>query len=132
MELVQVLTDRFFSQFEVVKISLYSSTPEFTRHLKNLCAFQILVRMFAITSLYFSQVIFRQKESNYVEAHGVEYIRHGKKSQAFASKEVIICAGAVMSPHILMHSGIGPENHLKQNGVSISNALLSTLVKCIV
>jgi len=53
-----------------------------------------------------------------VEAYGVEYVRHGITKRAFAKKEVIISAGTLMSPHLLMHSGIGPKNHLEENKVS--------------
>lgn len=34
-----------------------------------------------------------------------------------AKKEVILSAGAVGSPHILLHSGIGDENELKTVGI---------------
>ncbi|KXS20346.1 GMC oxidoreductase [Gonapodya prolifera JEL478] len=53
-------------------------------------------------------------------------LRHGKTAQAlkvakdqsvFARKEVLLSGGAVCSPAILMHSGIGPAAHLKQVGV---------------
>ena len=46
------------------------------------------------------------------QAYGVEYIRHGVKKVAFAANEVIISAGALNSPQILMLSGIGPKEHL--------------------
>ena len=36
-----------------------------------------------------------------------------------SKKEVILCAGAVGSPHILMLSGIGPKDHLKSMGVNL-------------
>lgn len=49
---------------------------------------------------------------------GVEYIRHGRKRIARATKEVIVSAGAVNSPQILMLSGIGPRDHLEAHGVN--------------
>jgi len=36
-----------------------------------------------------------------------------------AEREVLLCAGAVQSPQILMLSGIGPAEHLKQHGVAV-------------
>ena len=51
-------------------------------------------------------------------AYGVEYVRHGMKRVAFAAKEVILSAGALNSPHILMMSGIGPKEQLESFNVS--------------
>jgi len=50
-------------------------------------------------------------------AVGVTYYRHGLMKYAKATKEIILSAGAVMTPKILMHSGIGPEYHLEQVGI---------------
>ncbi len=38
-------------------------------------------------------------------------------SVAQAEKEVIVTAGAVGSPRLLMHSGIGPAGHLRETGI---------------
>lgn len=51
-------------------------------------------------------------------AYGVAYTRHGIPQIAHASKEVILSAGAFQSPMILMKSGIGPTEVLKEAGVS--------------
>ncbi|XP_043488696.1 glucose dehydrogenase [FAD, quinone]-like isoform X2 [Polistes fuscatus] len=46
-------------------------------------------------------------------AIGVTFIKNGKKYFVRASKEVILSAGAINSPRLLMLSGIGPKDHLK-------------------
>jgi choline dehydrogenase len=49
---------------------------------------------------------------------GVRYLRDGAPAGARASGEVIVCAGAVGSPQLLMLSGIGPARHLRALGIS--------------
>ncbi|TAI66414.1 GMC family oxidoreductase N-terminal domain-containing protein, partial [Bradyrhizobium sp. Leo170] len=46
-------------------------------------------------------------------ATGVEYIRDGRVEVAHADREVILCAGAIQSPHLLQLSGIGPADLLR-------------------
>ncbi len=48
---------------------------------------------------------------------GAGYLRDGALEQARASAEVIVCAGAIGSPHLLMLSGIGPAEHLRDLGI---------------
>jgi choline dehydrogenase len=48
---------------------------------------------------------------------GVEYLQDGTRQQARADREVIVCAGAVGTPQLLMLSGIGPAGHLRDLGV---------------
>jgi choline dehydrogenase-like flavoprotein len=52
------------------------------------------------------------------EAYGVQYRKFGKKYKVRANKGVILSAGVVGTPKILMLSGIGPEEHLRSHGVS--------------
>jgi choline dehydrogenase len=52
------------------------------------------------------------------KAVGVEYLRDGKREQARASREIVLCSGVVDSPKLLMLSGIGPADHLKAHGVA--------------
>jgi choline dehydrogenase-like flavoprotein len=56
-------------------------------------------------------------------AAGVEYERGGVKAIVRARREVIVCAGAFQSPQILMLSGVGPAEHLRQNGIDVLHEL---------
>ncbi|KAG8233500.1 hypothetical protein J437_LFUL011661 [Ladona fulva] len=54
-------------------------------------------------------------------ARGVEYFSEedGKVHSVYATKEVIVCAGAVQTPQLLMLSGIGPKEHLEEVGIPV-------------
>lgn len=55
-------------------------------------------------------------------AVGVEAVRRGKVEQFYAA-ETVLCAGAIGTPQIMMLSGIGPESHLREVGVQVSQHL---------
>ena len=50
---------------------------------------------------------------------GVEYVRFEQLHTAGASTEVVVCAGAINSPKLLMLSGIGDETALSKHGVEV-------------
>ncbi|CAB3262549.1 unnamed protein product [Arctia plantaginis] len=50
---------------------------------------------------------------------GVEFLRNGKRQVVYASREVILAAGAVASPQLLLLSGVGPSDHLQQVGIDV-------------
>ena len=53
-------------------------------------------------------------------AIGVSYIdRHGKRVVAHAACEVLLAAGAIGTPQLLMLSGIGPGEHLRSLGLKV-------------
>ncbi|KAB0791777.1 hypothetical protein PPYR_03577 [Photinus pyralis] len=54
-----------------------------------------------------------------MHAYGVEFYRNGRRHVVKASKEVILSAGAINSPQVLMLSGIGPEEHLTQMKIPV-------------
>ncbi|XP_015525038.1 glucose dehydrogenase [FAD, quinone] [Neodiprion lecontei] len=56
-------------------------------------------------------------------AIGIEYHKNGKYYMVRASKEVIITAGTIHSPHLLLLSGVGPEDDLKYMGIDVVNDL---------
>ena len=52
-------------------------------------------------------------------AYGVEFIKNGRKIRVLARKEVILSAGAINSPQLLMLSGIGPKRQLQQFNIPL-------------
>jgi choline dehydrogenase len=50
---------------------------------------------------------------------GVTYIHDGRPQAVRAAGEVIVCAGAIQSPKLLMLSGIGDPTHLREVGVTV-------------
>ena len=54
---------------------------------------------------------------------GVEIAENGAGTLLRAEREVLVCAGAMGSPKLLMQSGIGPADHLKAVGVPVLHDL---------
>ena len=52
-------------------------------------------------------------------AVGVDYAFRGRPRSARASREVILAAGAIGSPRLLMLSGLGPAAHLMEHGIEV-------------
>jgi len=50
-------------------------------------------------------------------ASGVEFVHQGVTKRAEAAREVILCGGVFNSPQLLMLSGIGPAEHLRDLGI---------------
>lgn len=58
-----------------------------------------------------------------VRATGVDAVQGGQLRQLRASREVILCGGAINSPQLLQLSGIGAPEHLAKAGVEVKVAL---------
>ena len=56
-------------------------------------------------------------------AAGVSYTRNGASASATAAREVILSAGAINTPQVLMLSGIGPPELLTEHGIAVTNPL---------
>lgn len=52
-------------------------------------------------------------------ATGVLFHHQGQVRIASARREVILCAGAINTPHLLMLSGVGPAAHLAEHGIPV-------------
>jgi choline dehydrogenase len=66
------------------------------------------------TGAHATRVLFEGKR-----AVGVEYRQGGRRKTARAAHEVIVSAGALQSPKVLMLSGIGPADHLRAHGIEV-------------
>lgn len=56
-------------------------------------------------------------------AIGVEYERDGRINTSMADGEVLLCGGAILSPHLLELSGIGGAERLKSAGLPVIHDL---------
>jgi choline dehydrogenase len=56
-------------------------------------------------------------------AVGVTYRRGAGETTVRAEREVLVCAGAIGSPKLLMLSGIGPAEHLRGLGIDVVHDL---------
>ena len=70
-----------------------------------------------LKNAHVTRILFKNKT-----AYGVEYSRHGKTLTATANREVIISAGSINSPQLLLLSGIGPQKLLTDLGIPIIHA----------
>ncbi len=58
------------------------------------------------------------------KAVGVSFFTGKNNEQkAYATKEVILSAGAIQSPQLLMLSGIGPKDELQRHGIAVKKEL---------
>jgi choline dehydrogenase len=57
-----------------------------------------------------------------VKARGVEFNHAGKFEQVQAAREVLLCAGAIGSPQLLLLSGVGPAAELEALGITVTAA----------
>ncbi len=70
------------------------------------------------TNVQVNKILFEGKR-----AVGVEYSKKGKTFSAKANAEIILSAGAINSPQILMNSGIGDSSELNKHGINVLHEL---------
>ncbi|MBB4613939.1 choline dehydrogenase [Novosphingobium taihuense] len=92
-------------------------------------------RRSSASSAYLRPVLKRPNLSVLTEAHsrrilfedahatGVVFRRAGIDALAKARREVILCAGAINTPQLLMLSGVGPAAHLAERGIALAHNL---------
>lgn len=68
-----------------------------------------------LTGAHVERILFEGRR-----ATGIRYFTTSGQQDVRASREVIMAAGAIGSPQILMISGIGPAGHLKDHGIDVA------------
>ena len=71
-----------------------------------------------ITGAHATRILFEGRR-----ATGVAYLQGGIPQQVMARAEVLLTAGALQSPQLLMLSGVGPADHLQSMGLAVHHAL---------
>lgn len=70
-----------------------------------------------IMETHAEKILIRRKNK---EAYGVVIrIKGTKVKNVYANKEIILSAGAIQSPQLLMLSGIGPKSHLNKMKIPV-------------
>lgn len=54
---------------------------------------------------------------------GVEYARRGRILSARARRDVVLSSGAINTPRLMLHSGIGPADELRRLGIPVIHDL---------
>jgi len=66
------------------------------------------------TNAVVTRLVFEEKQ-----CVGAIYRKSGRETTVRARREVIICGGAINSPHLLMLSGVGPAAELQSLGIPV-------------
>lgn len=66
------------------------------------------------TGVQATRILFEQGTARHIVCQAA-----GRESTVSATREIISCAGTINSPHLLMLSGIGPADQLRQLGMDV-------------
>ncbi|KAH5039826.1 hypothetical protein HBI74_023240 [Parastagonospora nodorum] len=74
-----------------------------------------------LTNTHVDEITFEKYRVGALVATVVKYTprQTNKQTEVFAAKEVILAAGGVFTPHLLMYSGIGPKDVLVDAGIVV-------------
>ena len=87
-----------------------STAKAFLRPIRNRKNFHVSMKSYVLKIL----INFNSRKTT-----GVRFEKEGKIYEIGVKKEVILSAGSINSPQILMLSGIGPADHLKSLGIPV-------------
>lgn len=106
-------TGFMLTQATIRRGSRCSTAKAFLRPVKNRLNLHIAMNTHVL------RLLFNDKK----RAIGVEYLRDGKQGIVKCRREIILSAGAINSPQLLMLSGIGPSEHLAEFGIPVISNL---------
>ena len=90
----------------------HSAAEAYLKPARRRCNLTVLPRAHA------TRLLFEQRR-----CVGVAYLRDGQPQQAQVRREVLLCAGAINSPQMLLLSGIGPAADLQMLGLPVTQDL---------
>ena len=70
------------------------------------------------TDSFVEKIVFDGKK-----AIGIEVKIKNKVEKVYVNKEVLLSGGSINSPQLLLLSGVGPANHLKEKGIKVTHSL---------
>ncbi|KAI4492831.1 hypothetical protein M0804_002622 [Polistes exclamans] len=106
-------TGFMLTQSTIRRGSRCSSAKAFLRPVKNRPNLHIALNAQVLKVLF----------NNEKRVTGIEFLRDGLKQIVKVKKEIILSAGAINSPQLLMLSGIGPREHLEEFGIPVISDL---------
>uniref|UniRef100_A0A1A9W473 Glucose-methanol-choline oxidoreductase N-terminal domain-containing protein n=1 Tax=Glossina brevipalpis TaxID=37001 RepID=A0A1A9W473_9MUSC len=95
-----------------------STGKAFLQPIKNRSNFQLSVRS-RVTKI----ILRNNLKNNDLIASAVEFVKDNRRIRIKARKEIILSAGSVASPQLLLLSGIGPRENLREFGISVLKEL---------
>lgn len=111
-----------FNGGELEGCGIYNLTQKDARRLSSYRAFVAPIRerqnLTVLTDCQVESLIVDGKQ-----VRGLNLLQAGQPLQLACSREVILCAGALGSPQILLNSGIGPRAELEAAGVPVVHDL---------
>ena len=99
-----------FAQGTTRRGSRCSTSKAFLRPVRNRQNLHISMNSYVLKVLI---------DPNTKQATGVQFEKKGKIYNVKATKEVILSAGSIQTPQILMLSGVGPAAHLNDKGINV-------------
>lgn len=117
--------DQGTSNFLAQEDYTFGPFPRTMRLGRRIDAYQAFVAVEAVakrvsvkTNTQVSRIVFERNRAVAVECH-----EKGQSITYAARKGIVLCAGAIESPALLMRSGIGCASHLQSLGISVINDL---------
>ena len=78
-----------------------------------------IIKHATVTKILFEEPSPGETQETKLKTSGIEFIRFGLKQRLFTKREIILAAGAIGSPKILLQSGIGPKDDLEEVGIQV-------------